>query len=424
MIDRIRKILEEEGVSVYRIVRERDERAELYFIKKELDLPRYADVTLYAVEVFCDFEEDGVKYRGSTGANIAPGMEDEEIRRKIREAYFAAGFVKNPYYELPDAVSEERKESESDLKGKDLREVAAAFAKAAFEVPSDDNAFVNSLEIYAHHNEREIVASNGLHTAFDSDRVRGEFVTQCRQPEDVEQFRQFSYNSLDLDAFRKKIEEGIEDVKKRAAAKSAPKSGTCNVILRGEQVAELLSYYAIRSDAAIIFPHYSDWKEGDAVQQAEGGEALKLRLIATDPYSQEGIPMEDRVLIEDGVLKTVHGTNRFCRYLQKKPTGEYRKLACDNGSMAYEEMKKQGTVLECVSFSDFQTDFMAGTFGGEVRLSLLHEDGKTTPLSGGSINGRLADVQGKLIFSKERYADSAYEGPYAVLIPDVPVAGL
>ena len=85
-------------------------------------------------------------------------------------------------------------------------------------------------------------------------------------------------------------------------------------------------------------------------------------------------------------------------------------------------MQKDG-VLETVTFSDFQTDFFDGHFGGEMRLAILHKDGKAIPLCGGSINGSLLDVQGKLIFSKEQYKSGDYEGPYAVLIPGVPVAG-
>ncbi|MBR3036913.1 MAG: hypothetical protein IKI54_06450 [Lachnospiraceae bacterium] len=423
MIERIQRALEKEGIELYRIVSCREQRAELYFIKKDLDLPRFADITVCTVEVFRDFEEDGKRYRGFTNTKIAPGTSDEEIGRKVREAYFAAGFVKNPWFELPDPVAEEKKGSASDLRGRDLAKVAEAFAEAVFAVPSDEQAFVNSLEIYAEHTERSIIVSNGLQVSFDEDRVRGEFVAQCRTPVDVEQFRQFSYDSFDTEALQQKIEDGIRDVRLRAAAKSAPKNGTCNILLTGEHVRELLSYYEFRANASVIFPHYSDWKIGDHVQQEGTGEALKLTLKATAPYSSEGIPMKDRVLIEDGVLKTVHGGTRFCRYLGTEPTGEYRKLLCENGSMDLHEMRTRGPVLECVSFSDFQTDFMGGTFGGEMRLSLLHENGSTTPLSGGSVNGRIADIEGKLIFSKERYSDSTYEGPYAVLIPDVPIAG-
>ena len=87
------------------------------------------------------------------------------------------------------------------------------------------------------------------------------------------------------------------------------------------------------------------------------------------------------------------------------------------------EMRKAG-VLEPISFSDFQMDYMDGHFKGEIRLALLYkEDGTVEELTGGSINGSLLDVQEHLRFSLEKYEDRSYEGPLAVLIPSVAVAG-
>ena len=179
----------------------------------------------------------------------------------------------------------------------------------------------------------------------------------------------------------------------------------------------------MRANAAILVSGYSTWKLGDNIQgENEGGERLDLTLVADAPFNTEGVPMTDRKLVEGGCLKAYHGATRFCRYLGIEPTGNYQKFRVENGSMPLEKMRKDG-VLETVSFSDFQMDFFDGHFGGEMRLALLHKDGKAVPVCGGSVNGSILDVQGKLIFSKERYKSGSYEGPYAVLIPGVPVAG-
>ena len=69
-------------------------------------------------------------------------------------------------------------------------------------------------------------------------------------------------------------------------------------------------------------------------------------------------------------------------------------------------------------------DSMDGHFAGEIRLALIHDgNGSVRTLTGGSVNGNLLESQGKLVFSKEKYRDSSYEGPLAVLIPDVRIAG-
>ena len=135
--------------------------------------------------------------------------------------------------------------------------------------------------------------------------------------------------------------------------------------------------------------------------------------------------MQDRVLLDMGILKTIHGTNRFCRYLETEPTGEYGKLRCDNeGSLSWEELKK-GPCLWAVNFSDFQMDPMSGYFGGEIRLAYLIEaDGRVIPVTGGSVSGLLLEKQGEMLFSQERYTSSRYEGPYGLRIKDVSVAGV
>ena len=76
-----------------------------------------------------------------------------------------------------------------------------------------------------------------------------------------------------------------------------------------------------------------------------------------------------------------------------------------------------------VSFSDFQLDSFSGFFGGEIRLAYLFTDGGVKVLTGGSINGNISEAQGDMTFSLERYADSSYEGPLAVKLKGVRVAG-
>ena len=423
MFERIEKALGTAGVSVWNIAKNHTRTAELYFIKKKLDLPRFNDILQYEVTVYRDSEAEGNKFRGQSTTYIVPGMTDEEIGRKIADAYFAAQFVKNPFYELPDKVVSPHCGSSSDLKDLPLEDIAEKLAEAALAADCEADAYLNSLEIFVHRKSFEIKASNGLHVSYDTDDVSGEFVTQCKEHGDVEQYREFSYDSLDPDALAAKIKEGLRDARLRANAKEMPASGTYDILITGENIPELFNYYAARASADMLYAGLSTWKIGDVIQgENEGGERLDLTLVADTPFNTEGVPMVDRELVRGGVLQTLFGSTRFCRYMGLEPTGRYRKFRVDCGSVPFAEMQKDG-VLETVSFSDFQMDFFDGHFGGEMRLALLHKDGKAVPVCGGSVNGSILDVQGKLIFSKERYKSGTYEGPYAVLIPGIPVAG-
>ena len=85
-------------------------------------------------------------------------------------------------------------------------------------------------------------------------------------------------------------------------------------------------------------------------------------------------------------------------------------------------MKKK-PCLWAVAFSDFQMDSFSGHFGGEIRLAYLIENGKITPVTGGSINESLIEAQQNMRFSKERFVSAHYEGPYAVEFGNISVAG-
>ena len=71
----------------------------------------------------------------------------------------------------------------------------------------------------------------------------------------------------------------------------------------------------------------------------------------------------------------------------------------------------------------FQMDDFSGHFGGEIRLAYLISDGKMIPVTGGSVNGSLLEVQNNLQFSTDRYVTSRYDGPYALRLEGISVAG-
>ena len=248
-------------------------------------------------------------------------------------------------------------------------------------------------------------------------------MVQCVSPQDVETYHNFSYRDLDTEAFRKDVEEALEMTLARARAAAAPKAGTYRVILSGEQMRTFFEYYVDRSDSGMIYQKYSGYETGMQVQgDSVKGDALTIILKAMDPYSLEGLPMRDRTLLEDGILRTIHGNSRFAYYLGIEPTGTYRSVSVPVGHVPLSEMES-GACLHVVSFSDFQMDSFTGHFGGEIRLAFLCDGQTVTPVTGGSINGSIMEVQDNMVFSKERYKNGYYEGPFAVSLEGIQVAG-
>ena len=427
MIERIKRALERCGVSLWRINERVDETAELFFVKKQLDTRRIKDVRKYDVTVFRDVESGngGKPARGATSVPILPSMDDRQLDEELKGAYYAAQFAANPYYDLADPVQAPLVEESGELAQAPLAQSAGKLARALFAPDTHDDAFVNSAELFVYRVRRRIVSSEGTDVSFVNSGANGEFVVQCREPEDVEIHNQFEYDALDEAALSAKVAEALTFVRDRAHAQRILKSGSYDLVLSGNAVAEVLSYYVLRASASAVYAKYSTWQQGEDVQNAEeGGERLSLTLRAFHPYSEEGIPtMNDLPLLKDGTLLTWHGPNRFCRYLGVKPTGDYQRTACANGTVPFEALKK-GPCLWAVTFSDFQMDTMSGHFGGEIRLAYLVEaDGKVTPVTGGSVNGSILEAQKRLVFSTDRYLTARYDGPYAVRIAGVSIAG-
>lgn len=427
MIERIKNALERCGVSMWRINERLDETTELFFVKKRLDTRRTKDVRKYEVTVFRDVEakEVGKPARGFTSIPILPSMDDRQLDEELKGAYYAAQFAANPYFDPPDPVQAPMVEETGELAQAPLARSAGKMVRALFAPDAHEDAFVNSAEVFVWRVRRRILSSEGTDVSFVNSGVDGEFVVQCKEPEDVEIHNQFEYTALDEEALSAKVAEALTFVRDRARAQKILRSGQYDLILSGNAVEEVLSYYRSRSAASAVYAKYSTWQQGEDVQNAEdGGERLSLTLRAYHPYSAEGIPtMNDLPLLEEGKLLTWHGPNRFCRYLGMKPTGNYEKIACSNGTVPFAELKK-GPCLWAVTFSDFQMDAMSGHFGGEIRLAYLIEaDGKVTPVTGGSVNGSILEAQKNMTFSTDRYLTARYDGPYAMRLTGVSVAG-
>lgn len=423
MLEKIKKALSKLNIERWRINEVKEESAELFFVKHNLDTRRIKDTHKFTVTVYRQSEKDGKKLVGNMSASVISSMSYEEIENAIESAYYAAQFAMNPYFDAPEKVTSDTIVKQGELASAPLAESAGKMAAAVFAADKNKHAYVNSTEVFCHKTFIHILTSEGTDVSFTDAVCKGDYVVQCKSPEDVELINQFEYDDVDTDALEQGVKEYLDFVYDRACAQRVLKSGKYNVVLSGKNLAEILSYYTEKSAADMIYPGYSAWKIGDGVQGNVTGDALGLSLVATRPFSGDGIKMKDLKVIGDGRLLAMHGSTPFCRYLGIKPTGAYEKVRCENkGSVSFADMKKK-PCLWAVAFSDFQMDSFSGHFGGEIRLAYLIDGDKVTPVTGGSINGNLIEAQQNVRFSKERFTSANYEGPYAIEFENIPVAG-
>lgn len=432
----ILQALKKNGVADYLIREEQLESAELYFIRKELDMRRLKNITWYEVTVYRDFEKDGKKMRGFSSAEIFPQMSSEEVEKAVADAYYAASFAANPYFDLPSGSKEEHVNQAGKLASLSAEQAAEAFVEGLYAADCREDAWINTAEFFVNRNNISICNSEGIDVSYTRCRVKGEFVVQCitnglsgggdhgnLPAQDVEQYQDFAYDDLDTEALTLQAREALDAVAARARAVEAPKSGSYDVILSGKHMSDIFSFYTSRANAQMIYPGYSNYKKGIKVQgETVDGEKVNMTLKATAPYAYEGISMKDMELIKDGELQALYGNVRFSSYLGIRPTGLYEAIRVENGTKTMEELKSS-PYLHVVTFSDFQMDDFSGNFGGEIRLAYLYDGEKVMPVTGGSVNGNFLELQKNMVFSSETYRDSRYEGPMAVKFCGVPVAG-
>lgn len=424
MIDKILAALGQCGIESYCITQTQEETAELFFVKKQLNMQRCKKKNTATVAIYRAFSEGEDRFRGVSSVEVDDSRTPEELCKMFRDAYYAAGFVKNKYYDLYQGSRHELVDAGGSLSGMTLKEIVQSCTEALFAEDVRSDVFINSAEIFAHHSTVRIVSSNGVDVAYRKSRLQGEFVVQCVVGQDVETYQDFAYTDWKPDALKAKVREAIEMTEARAKATAACPSGEYRVILMGANVDELMSYYVSRSSSGMIYPKYSTFSVGCDVQGGDvENDRINMTLKAVVPFSNEGIPMRDRELVKDGKLMLIHGGNRFAQYLGIEPTGQFGGRKIPAGTVSLAEMRSE-PYLEVVNFSDFQMSAETGNFGGEIRLAFLYDGEKVTPITGGSINGNILEAQKHLVFSKEMQMEKDFEGPKAVCVGKVNVAGV
>jgi PmbA protein len=81
------------------------------------------------------------------------------------------------------------------------------------------------------------------------------------------------------------------------------------------------------------------------------------------------------------------------------------------------------TYLEAIYFSNLQVDPLTGYFGGEIRLAILHKDGKEIPVTGCSISGNLVESQKYIKLSNTIQSFDNYIGPDKIFFKNISVSG-
>lgn len=422
----------QQDINGYKIYETKIESNELFFIKKNVDMDRAKKVHHYKLTVYTDFEEEGKKYKGSATTFIHPTMSENEVVTAIRDAAFAAKFVKNPYYPLVKPITPYQTVEKSNFSKESLSVWMNRITEAIYKNDIYDKGGINSCEIFLNREETHIVTSEGVDATVEKYRGMVEFITTWKEEGDeIELYRCLHFSEFNPEELSGEVETMINICKEKAIAKNTPAVHTYPVLLTREAVKEFFSFYYDNSSAANIYNQSSTWKIGDPIQGDDvKGDTITMTLdpfLNNSTYSAEfdedGFPLATVKVIDQGKLIRYHADTRFAHYLSVEPTGTIHNIVIPGGKHSMDELKKEPH-LEAAAFSDFNVDDITGDFCGEIRLAWYYDGKKTVPVTGGSISGNIKELQKELYLSKELQRDNYFEGPKAIKLLNVTVAGI
>jgi predicted Zn-dependent protease len=432
MLERLIAILKNtREVTGYKIIAVEEEAEEYFLIGKELDMDRVKQVRHFLVTVYQDFEEQGTRLKGSASVRIHPTMHDAEIRQAVAETAFAAGLVKNPFYPLVRPAGEDVVPAPARNTGKPVDRGFAAIVELLVPQNGEDEAELNSAEIFLTRSVVRVVNSEGVDLTGRSYRGQLEFITVSRNAgEEVELYRDLKFAELKPEVFKEKIGEMFRLAREKALAVPTPALRVHTVLLSGEPVKEFFQYYYMQTAAKSAYEGISIFQPGQAIQgERVKGDKIRMELdpwladsVESAGFDADGCLLEKVEIIRDGLFLRYWGDQQYSHYMGVTPTGSIKNMVIRGGERTAAMLKTEPH-LELLAFSDFQMDPVTGDFGGEIRLGRYFDGEKTVPVSGGSISGNIRAVQEEMYFSRELQSENDFAGPRIVKLLNVSVTG-
>lgn len=417
-IELLKKLLgENKEVSDYKINFVGTESSELFFVGKKLETARATDVCDILVTVYKD--HDGKK--GESAFSVYESMTEADLKEKIAAAVTRAKLVSNEPYDIVSGKIAQR-DVPSNFSDYEPKELAALIAKAVQKADLLVSGAINALEIFVYRHETKVLNSKGVDvTEIKYDAMIEAIPTWNENGESVELYEAYRFTEFDEAEIIAEINEKMREVRdRRHAAKPAEKI-EADVVLNMQEAGELFSELAGDLNYASVYSHLNLHKLGEDLQHGDGDKitiTMKGEMKGSDysaAFDSDGFELADKTIVENGKVTGYYGMNRFAAYLGEKPTGNLRCVGVNAGTLSDDELEKT-TYLECISLSGLQLDLYNDYIGGEIRLAYLHKDGKTIPVTGISVSGRLSNVLSSIRLSDKVKVRRNYGGPYKVLL--------
>lgn len=418
MIENLIKLLKQESVDGFLISESKNETYQLYFVKDKIETVRSGEFIDTSVTIYLNHDEK----LGDATFKVFSSSTDKEIVEAIKIAKANALNVFNQPYELvKDEVAS------FDAEALDLKELASRLAKYIFDVKGSHGAKLNATEIFINRISKRVVNSSNVDKKSTFYKYMIETIpTFDLEKESVEIYSQKNFSSFTEDEIKEYIKEQLFEVEARSKASKIELDKICDVTLRDLEIETLLSEYVYDLNYSSLATKSNFLNIGDKIQKGNGDKiTLTMRhsikgCSESAEFDSDGGSFKDKVIIEEGEVKAFFGGNRFAQYVGQESSGNLPLAELNCGELTKEDLKDK-TYLECLQFSGLQVDLLNDYLGGEVRLAILHKDGKEIPVCGFSISGKLSSLISEVKLGKQRINSPSYSGPSFILLKDLTV---
>ncbi len=469
VLDTLQRVLTESGAYGWQITDTKTRGWEFYFIRHRLDQNRVKNTEHITARVYvrpqnAEGEADTV---GDSSTEIPPTASEAEIRRQVDRLLRQAALIHNPAYTLNPAVSPEAardlaRKMEEARTSEEAQEQGAAPQKGAAQSPAAEGSGagtagkpagpetvsgdlirlmqslpetptedVNSYEIFADHVTRRMITSAGTDVTETYPESALEVVTNARRDgHEIEMYRMFRAGTCGTAGLKRELEAQLLRGKDRLRTVPTPDLKKAPVVFSSFEMLAICQWFLDSLDAASVVRGISSWKPGVPAAESYEGDRMTIRAVRFLPDSPEnrlldpeGAPVEDLTLMRDGIPEHYWGSRQYAERLGIGQSFQLTNTVFSGGSQSAEEIR-HGNFLEVVEFSDFQVSAMTGDIAGEIRLAYWHENGRVTPVSGGSVSGSMKDFIRTMTMTRESRQYGSMRVPAAVRLEGVTISGI
>jgi len=438
------------GIDDWTLRLERSRGVQIYLVGNDIESIRLVSHEAYEVELFNDHPAPA----GGGGPDVARGSATIPLARVdlgrlpaiLDDAVTMARLINNPLWELAGPAQMPDVEL-ADATLVDGPGALAAGLRAADEIRElaererASGVRLSGAELFLTYYEDELANSQGASASATSTRVLMEVTLLARGTQDeTEYFRQSEARRISDLGLVETVRFGAELARDKLRA-AAPRTRQGPVVIAGEALNQMMAgpvtgapgAYLFQTSARAAYEHLSRFELGGSVygEREPAGDRLTMRANARRPYGvssyrwdSDGLPAQDLLVIEAGVLRARPAGLRYAQYLGIPATGRPGVAEMSPGTASRASLlDRDGPVLEVLDFSSPNVEGIGGDFGMEIRVAYETGPDGRRPITGGSVTGNLFEAMANARFSSETMAFAQFAGPAAIRFESLQVAG-